>query len=201
MLPLCLNLFARCIIGADQQITDDGVLCIAKRRNRHNCRESAAILADLRQLVDVFDTSRCLKDQCIKARHNRNSKFSAQQLGTRHKLLRVGNVGRCDRVYHLSGRVAQHVLRADVEDLDDALRVGGNTRKIGAVEDCALQGFSLYWHLFCMPVRRSDGGFVQVRLLWANNSVLRFIDFPLFRRCCRTKPAIPLWARELCVDP
>ena len=52
-----------------------------------------------------------------------------------------------DRVDHLAGGVAQHPLGADVEDLDDALGVGGDARKIGAVEDRALQ---------CAGVLRSD---------------------------------------------
>ncbi len=32
---------------------------------------------------------------------------------------------------------------ADVEDLDDALGVGGDTGEVGAVEDCVLQGAGL----------------------------------------------------------
>src|SRR5450759_4085938 len=35
---------------------------------------------------------------------------------------------------------AEHPLGADVEDLDDALRVGRDARKVSAVEDRALQG-------------------------------------------------------------
>jgi len=42
--------------------------------------------------------------------------------------------------HHFGGRVAQHPLGADVEDLDDAPRVGGDAREVGAVEDRALQG-------------------------------------------------------------
>jgi hypothetical protein len=39
-------------------------------------------------------------------------------------------------------------LGADVEDLDDALRVGGDAREVGAVEDRALQGARLEQRLF-----------------------------------------------------
>ena len=60
-------------------------------------------------------------------------------LGAGDHLLRVGDVGRGDPVHHLGGRIAQHALGADVEDLDDALLVGGDAREVGAVEDGALQ--------------------------------------------------------------
>ena len=53
-----------------------------------------------------------------------------------------------DLVHHVGGRVAQHALGADVEDLDDALRVGGDAREVGAVEDRALQGVTLGQRLF-----------------------------------------------------
>src|ERR1700690_1575169 len=45
-----------------------------------------------------------------------------------------------DLVHYLGGRVAQHPLGADVENLDNALRVGGDAGEVGAVEDRALQG-------------------------------------------------------------
>ena len=54
--------------------------------------------------------------------------------------LRIGNIGRRDLVHHVGGRVAKHPLGADVEDLNDALRVSGDAREVGAVEDRALQG-------------------------------------------------------------
>ena len=62
-----------------------------------------------------------------------------KRLGARDHFLRIGNVGRRDLVHHFGGRVAQHPLGADVEDLDDALRVGGDAREVGAVENRALQ--------------------------------------------------------------
>src|SRR6187397_496892 len=43
-------------------------------------------------------------------------------------------------VHHFRGRVAQHPLGADVEDLNDAVRVGGDAREIHAVENRGLQG-------------------------------------------------------------
>src|SRR5471032_3230858 len=42
-LPLFFNLFARGVVGADQQIADDGILCVAQRRDGHHRREPAPI--------------------------------------------------------------------------------------------------------------------------------------------------------------
>jgi hypothetical protein len=55
----------------------------------------------------------------------------------------IGNVGRGDLVHHVGGGVPQHPLGADVEDLNDALRVGRDTREVGAVENRALQRLAL----------------------------------------------------------
>jgi hypothetical protein len=60
-------------------------------------------------------------------------------LGARDHFLRIGDVGRRDLVHHLGRGIAQHALGADVEDLDDALGVGGDAREVGAVEDRVLQ--------------------------------------------------------------
>src|ERR1022692_774354 len=58
-----------------------------------------------------------------------------------------------DFVHHLGGRVAKHALGADVEDLDDAFRVGGDAREVGAVEDRALQRPCLKQRLFRLFAR------------------------------------------------
>src|SRR5512132_2782672 len=57
----------------------------------------------------------------------------------RAHLLRVMNVARTYLVDDFGGAVAQHALGADVEQLDDALLVGGDDREIGAGEDRVLQ--------------------------------------------------------------
>ena len=57
---------------------------------------------------------------------------------------------------HLGGGVAEHALGADVEDLDDALRVGGDAGEIGAVEDRVLQGAGLEQRLLAADFR--NGG-------------------------------------------
>ena len=113
---------------------------VAQRRHGHDRREPAAILADVGQLVDVFDPARGLEHQRLEVLRDRGSKLDAQRLGARNQFQRIGYVGRRDLVYHFGGRVAQHTLGADIEDLNDALGVGGDAREVGAVEDRALQG-------------------------------------------------------------
>ena len=147
------RLLARGVVGANQQIADDGVLRVAQRRDRHHRREPAPILADVGQLVDVLDPARGLEHQGLEARRDRGCEFDAQRFGARDQLLRIGNVGRRDLVHHFGGRVAKHPLGADVEDLNDALRVGGDAREVGAVEDRALQGPRLEQRLFRLLAR------------------------------------------------
>ena len=139
LLPLFFDLLARGVVGADQQVADDGVLRVAQRRDRHHRREPAAVLADVGQLVDVLDAARGLEHQRLEARRDRGAELDAERRGARDDFLRIGDVGRRDLVHHLGGGVAQHPLGADVEDLDDALGVGGDAREVGAVEDRALQ--------------------------------------------------------------
>ena len=100
---------------------------------------AAAVLADVGQLVDVFDPVRGLEDQRFESGRDRRPELGAQRLGARDELLRIGHVGRRDLVHHFGGGVAEHPLGADVEDLDDALRVGRDAREVGAVEDRPLQ--------------------------------------------------------------
>ncbi len=163
------RLLARGVVGADQQIADDGVLRVAQRRDRHDRREAAAVLAEIGQLVDVLDAARGLEHQGLKARRNRGSELDAQRFGARDHFLRIGNVGRCDLVHHFGGRVAQHALGADVEDLDHALGVGGDAREVGAVENRALQGAGLEQRLFRLLARSVVGADQQI----ADDGVLR----------------------------
>ena len=101
--------------------------------------EAAAVLADIGQLVDVLDAARGLEHQRLEAGCDRRAELDAQRVGARDHLLGVRDVGRRDLVHHLRGRVAQHPLGPDVEDLDDSLRVGGDAREVGALEDGALE--------------------------------------------------------------
>ena len=52
----------------------------------------------------------------------------------------VGQVCGGDLVDDFGGGVAEHAFGADVEDLDDAVGVGGDGGEVGAVEDGALEG-------------------------------------------------------------
>src|SRR5208282_470048 len=108
--------------------------------DRDDSGEAGAVLADVGQFVDVLDAARGFEDQGLKARGNRGGKFEAQRLGADDHLLRVGDVGGGDLVHDVGGGIAEHPLGTHVEDLDDALLVGGDAGEVGAVEDCALQG-------------------------------------------------------------
>jgi len=65
------RLLTRRIIGTDQQIADDGVLRVAQRRDRHNGRKAAPVLADVGQFVDVLDAAGSLEDQGLETRRDR----------------------------------------------------------------------------------------------------------------------------------
>ena len=67
-----------------------------------------------------------------------------------------------DLVHHLGGGVAEHPLGADVEDLDDALGVGGDAREVGAVENRALQRARLEQRLLRLLAGRVVGANQQV---------------------------------------
>ena len=148
---LGFHLLAGGVVRPDQQVPDDSPLRVAQGRDRHVGRESAAVLADVGQFVDVLDPPRRLEHQRLEARGDRRPEFGAQGLGAGDHLLRVGDVGRGVLVHHLGGGVAQHALGPDVEDLDDALLVGGDAREVGAVENGVLQGAGLE-QLFFRPL-------------------------------------------------
>ena len=131
---------ARGIVGADKQVADDSALAVAQCRDGHDCGETAPVLADVGQLVNILDPARGLENQGFEPRCNRGFQLLAQRFGTGDHFLRIGYLGRSDLVHHFSGLVAQHPLRSDIEDLDHAFFVRGDTRKVGAVENGVLQG-------------------------------------------------------------
>ena len=47
LLPFFFDLLAGGIVGANQQVADDRLLCIPKRRDRHHGREARPVLADV----------------------------------------------------------------------------------------------------------------------------------------------------------
>ena len=148
LLPLFFDLFARGVVRPDQQIADNGVLRVAQGGDRDDRREAAAVLADVGQFVDVLDAAGGLEDQGLEAGCNRRGQLDAQGLGARDHLLRIGNFGRGYLVDDIGGGVTQHALGPDIEDLNDALGVGGDAGEVGAVEDRALQGARLEQSLF-----------------------------------------------------
>ena len=157
-----LSLLACRVVGANQQIADDGVLRIAERRDGHHGREPASILAEVGQLVDVLDATRRLEHQGVEAGRDWCAEFATQRLGARDYLLRIGDVGRRDLVNHFGGRIAQHAFGADIEQLNDTFFVGGDNREIGTVEDRLLQGPRFQQNLLVPGVgdaiRRSSAG-------------------------------------------
>ena len=112
---------------------------VAQRRDRHDRREAAAVLADVGQLVDVLDLARGLEGQRLEARRDRGPELECQGLGPLPDFLRVVDVARPDLVDDLVRAVAQHALGADVEELDDAVFVGRDDREVGAGQDRVLQ--------------------------------------------------------------
>jgi hypothetical protein len=114
-------------------------------------------LADVGQLVNVLDAARRLEHQGLEAGGDGGGQLDAQGLGARDHFLGIGNVGRGDLVDNVGGRVAQHPLGADIEDLDHALLVRGDAGKVGAVENRVLQSPRLEQGLFA----RDFGGDIQ----------------------------------------
>src|SRR3984957_10203318 len=53
---LRLDLFSSRVVRADQQVTDDRVRCVTQSCDRNYRGEAAAVLADVRQLINVLDT-------------------------------------------------------------------------------------------------------------------------------------------------
>src|ERR1700724_1627685 len=101
---LCLlrfDLLARGVIGADQKIADDLSFRIAQGRDRHDRWETAAVLTDISQLVDVLDASRGLEHQRLEPRRDLGFEFDAERFRPRYDFLRIGNVGGRDPVHYL----------------------------------------------------------------------------------------------------
>ena len=139
LLLFFLHLLARGVVCADQEIADDGAAIVAQRRNGYDRRKAAAVLADVGQLIDVLDLAGRLEYQGLEARRDCRPELGAQGNGARDELLRIGDLGRGYLVQDFGGGVAQHALRADVEQLDDTLLVGCDAREVGAVEDGVLE--------------------------------------------------------------
>ena len=134
-----LGFLTRGVVGADQQIANDGICRVAQSRHRDHRWKTRAVLADIGQLIDVFDPARGFEHQGFKPGCNVGAQFIAQGLGARDQLLGIRDIRRRSGVHHLAGGVAQHPLGPDVEDLDHPPRIRRDAGKVRAVEDRCLQ--------------------------------------------------------------
>jgi hypothetical protein len=130
-----LGELARGVVRADQEVADDGALRVAQGRDGDDRGKTASVLADIGELIDVLDPARRLEHQSLEARRDGGRELGAERLCARYHLLGIGDVGRRDLVQDLGGRVSEHALGPDVEDLDDPFRVGRDAGEVGAVED------------------------------------------------------------------
>ena len=94
---LVFDLFACRVVRADEQIPDDLVLHIAKGRHRDHGGKPAPVLANVRQLVNVFDPAGRLNTSASKGRDLR-PELDTQRFGASDDFLRVGEVRRGDLV-------------------------------------------------------------------------------------------------------
>ncbi|MFZ2162145.1 MAG: hypothetical protein WAW02_08010 [Sideroxyarcus sp.] len=74
------HLTAYAVVSDDQQVTDDGVMRIVQGRDRDDGREAAAVLADIGQLADIFNSAFGFEHQSLEAGSDWRAKFVAQRL-------------------------------------------------------------------------------------------------------------------------
>ncbi|MNN54579.1 hypothetical protein D3C81_1694020 [compost metagenome] len=121
-----LDLLASRVVRADQQVTDDLALRIAQGRHGDDGGETAAILADVGQFINVFDAARGLEHERFHAGRDDGVEFGTEGGCARDDFLRVRNTGRRQLVDHVARRITEHAFGAHVENLDYALRIGGD---------------------------------------------------------------------------
>jgi hypothetical protein len=134
-----LRPLSRRVVGADEQIADDALRLVAQRGDRDDGGQSAAVLAEVGQLVDVLDRPRRLEDERLEAGRDGRAELLAQRLRACDDLFRVGDVGGRVLIHEIRRREAEHPLGADVEDLDHSRGVRRDAREVRAVEDRALE--------------------------------------------------------------
>ena len=78
--PLLLGLdgLARGIVGADQQVADDRLIGVAQGGHRDDGGQSAAVLADIGQFIDIFDATRRLENQGFEPRSDGGFQFGTE---------------------------------------------------------------------------------------------------------------------------
>ena len=115
LLLLGFDLFARCVVGANQQVADDAAGVVAQSGDGYHSGKAAPVFADIGQLVDILDATRSFENERLEAGCDRCCEFETQRLGAGDYFAGIGNVGGGDLVDNLGGRVAEHALSADVE--------------------------------------------------------------------------------------
>ncbi len=138
-----LGLLAGGVVGADEEVADDGLLGVAQGGDGDDGGKAAGVAADVGELVDVLDAAGGFEDEGFEAGGDGGAVLDAEGGGAGDEFELVGEVGGGDLVDDFGGGVAEHAFGADVEDLDDAVGVGGNGGEVGAAEDGALQGAGL----------------------------------------------------------
>ena len=134
-----LGLFAGGVVGSNQQVPDCGTGWLPQCRYGHQCRKAAAVLADVSQFVDVLNAPRRLEDHRLEAGRDFHAQFGTEEFRARQQFARIGEVRRRHPVDDVVFGIAKHPLRANVEDLDDALAVGGDAGEVGTFDDGVLQ--------------------------------------------------------------
>ena len=131
VLQIRFDLLAHGVVGADQQIADYFAEIIAQRRDRHDSRKAGAVLANIGQFIGIFDPARRLERQRLEAWGNGGGELDAKRRGACNHFLRIMHVARAYLVYDFGREITQHALGADIEQLDDALLIGGDDREVG----------------------------------------------------------------------
>ena len=134
------GLLAGGVVGADEEVADDGFVGVAEGGDGDDGGEAGAVLAAVGELVDVLDAAGGFEDEGFEAGGDGGAEFEREGGGAGEELGLVGEVGGGDLVDDFVGGVAEHAFGADVEDLDDAVGVGGDGGEVSGVEDGALEG-------------------------------------------------------------
>jgi len=137
--PLVFGVFSHRVVGRDEQIADDRTAIGAQRGDRNDGRQTAFVLTDVSQLVNVLDSPRRLEHKRLEARRDLDRILLAECGGPQAQFERVGDIGRGNLVDDIGGSEPQHQLGAGIEQLNNPHFVGGDDGEIGAVQYGLLQ--------------------------------------------------------------
>lgn len=114
--------------------------CTAEGRNGDDRRKASPILPHRRQLVDVLYPSRCFEDESVEPWFDVHAEFGGEGARSLEDFSRIVEFHGPDQVYFCRP-VAEHPLRADIEDLDRSPRISGDAGERRAVECGILKSF------------------------------------------------------------